>query len=308
MGYWLHTLILSCFTLSATAALASSSIFERVSYSSSNTFANTLGGVWGAYERASINGSFSYAQTPLPVLQQMDTFYQSSLGASFSADKLAFDLGVNYSKNPLARLYTIGGTVGVTFIYYPLSEEEKNHNAQSMQLLHYQIYEPGEKKDMPLFWMRAGYIGNVLKSRALPESSSSGQETSFTFDVSVPFLDDFVGSLSLGFFGYDDTNQFFTAALSQPTTLDQAFLGSTISGLPKHSIGARVEWQISPLDTFIPKYQATENSLTGDWSHTGGISWRHFFRRKLYFAPSFEETLAPTASVFGFSFDFIYLL
>lgn len=249
----------------------------------------------------------TYARTPEdPAILDTDTFYQGTLTIGYAVHNIAFDAGFNASRSPLQEARVLGFTFGITYVYVPEDADSDDYKDQALTALHSQIYF-NEPQKPPLFWVRMGYIGNTLRSNLLPAPNSTGTEAAFSFDAYYPYSPELMLSLGASFHGYDDNNGFFDRALKNTTSSEIQLLASTIQGLPHTSIVLQATWLIvSPFDSLVPRYQATEIDSSRQWSHTIDIGWRHQFSKHWYLTPTYEVSMyqgLPSTAVLG---DIVY--
>lgn len=285
-----------------------SSIQTRTSYNSERQQSYTIAGSWGFDERAFGNAAFTHARTPLGrFIGETDTFYQGVFGVGYAIDNLGFDLGFLTSSSPLTQTTTLGGYIGMTYIFSGEFADPKEYGEQTLDLLHSQIYEK-KPEHPPIFWMRFGFAANSMRSDIVGDFNNSGKQTSFTVDGYYPMYDDLVLGGSLAFHGYDDSKGFFTNTQKNVTNIHVALLGATLQGLPKTSISVHAAWQLASRDTFTPRYSVTEIDASKRWSHTIDLGWRHQFNKHWFMTPTYEVSVQGARAFSGLIFELLYVL
>ncbi|MBI3544675.1 MAG: hypothetical protein HY075_15500 [Deltaproteobacteria bacterium] len=284
-------LAVSSYLLFATISFASqSSIGQKVSFNSDRQITFLTSGTWGIDEKSFVAASFAHSRTPTFDGLDTDTFYQGTLSIGYSVSNLAFDIGFNIAQSPLQRERTLGGSIGLTWIFVPSILDPDDYRELALRTLHSQIYERKEEK-APLFWVRLGYLGNSMKTNIIEYPANSGKESAFSFDLYYPWSNELISSFSAGFHGYDNSRGFFDRSLQNTTDVETLLLTSTIQGLPHTTLALQSTWQLAPRDAIIPRYQATEIDSSRKWTHTIDLGWRHQFSPHWYLTPTYEVTM-----------------
>lgn len=292
--------------LNAPFSIASqSSITQRFGFNSAEQLSLITSGSWGINDQTFVNGSFVYSKTPIPFTELTDTFYLGTVGAGYAVQNIAFDVAFQYSTSPLTKIMSLGGSLGITYIFIPEGASAEDYSKDALGALNQQIYEKNEEQPA-LFWLRAGYTGNTMTSGLVNFSNNRGQETSFTFDFFFPYTEELLLNAGVGFHGYDNSRGFFDKAFENMTTIEQALLQSTLQGLPRTTASIGGTWQLASRDAFLPRYQATEIDSSRTWAHTLNLGWRHQFAKAFYMTPIYEVSVQDAQANTGVVMELLF--
>ena len=295
-------------SVSAPLSFASqSSIDQRASFNSDRQLGMITSGSWGIDEKSFANGALTFTKTPTTSLaSSYDTFYQLNLGVGYAIHNIAFDVGFQYSKSPLTEVRSLGGSFGVTYIFTPQGANDDDYQEEALASFHAQTFHKTHEQP-PLFWLRLGYIGNTMKTEALPLANSSGRETALAIDAFYPFNDELLFILGAGFHGYDNSRGFYDKALANANTAEQQLLQSTLQGLPHTNYSLSASYQLTQSEALMPRYQATEIDSSRQWSHTVDLAWRHEISKSWYLTPNYELTITQATSSTGVILDLLFI-
>lgn len=302
----IFTAVSLCVSGSAINSFASQSSFnQRLSFNSSRQFTTSTTGLWGIDDRSFASSTFTYQAAPTTPDVGTDSFYQGALGAGYAIENFAFDAGFIFSYTNLPQIISLGGTLGLTYIFTSSDEDPSEYQAVALDALHSQFYTSHEKP-LPVLWTRIGFTGNSMQSALLGSAGNSGKETALTIDVFYPFSEELLFGINAGFHGYDNNKGFFNKAFTGTITAEQLLLRSTLQGLPHNNFGAMSAWQLAPRDFLIPRYALTELDSSRKWSHTIDLGWRHQFSKNWFISPTYEISIYQAVSSSAVIFDLLY--